>query len=98
MNRKQVLIIAAVLGLILLVYAVGFGPVIFLLVTAERHGVVPGWLQQQLVTFFHPHLWLMYHQEWYFNYIAWFIERAEKIPLAIDWQDFRTLHAEDFGP
>ena len=99
MSRRQWLVTGMILGGALFAYLIGFGPVIFVIIVADNHGLsAPGWIEKPIELFFHPHLWAMYHQEWYFDYISWIGERAGIPPGGFHWQDFRDHNAKHFAP
>lgn len=94
MDRKHVLWTGVFVSAFALLYAVSFGPVIYLVIKAERAGAFPTWLETPLTVTFYPHLWAAYRYEPYFDYIAWLVNGTGG---NFTWQDYREKHADKFG-
>lgn len=90
MDRRHVILICGSLSALLLIYGISFGPVIYVWGKAAEYDLVPIWLDDGLSVVFHPHLWCMYHNESYFDYIFWFVEQATAT-TGLTWEDFRSL-------
>lgn len=85
-----------ILGALVVAYCACFGPLMYVMVFADRHGWVPDGIDQPLMLLFHPHFLVMYQQEWYFDYIAWFLDHAgARGPW--NWQDFRESYDHKFS-
>lgn len=97
MTRRHLVIVGGVFSALLLLYCLGFGPLVYLWIKAEQHGLMPDRLDDALEVVFHPHMVVMYHAESYFDYVMWFIRQAETTPSSdFHWEEFRRNNAERF--
>lgn len=87
---------AGIISALVVAYCTCFGPLTFVMVLADRHGWLPDWIDEPLMVLFHPHVWVMYHQEWYFEYITWFLDQAGTHG-PWNWQEFRQSRDDHVG-
>ncbi len=91
---RRRLTFGAVIGIaVVFLYAISFGPMVGLVILAERHRLMPKGAQDPLTSVFLPHLWVCYHSESYFRYISWWADANS----TFTWNDFREKHREHFG-
>jgi hypothetical protein len=96
MNRRHALIVGGALSALLMLYCLSFGPVVYLWAKADQYGLMPEWLDDSLSVVFHPHIWVMYHTEPYFDYILWFAELGDALDHEWSWTEFRKEHSDTF--
>lgn len=83
--------------LVILVYCVSFGPVVYVFIKAGKSGLINknnnNLVFKASLAFYTPHVIAMLSSEIYFNYIKWWFELGgEKMPLSYaEYKNFENM-------
>jgi hypothetical protein len=91
-HRRRLLLGSFLLIGAVFLYAISFGPAIWLITIAEQNRLMPKSAQKTIIMLFYPHLWACYHSESYFDYIDWCAGKRG----GSSWKGFRAEYERGF--